>query len=56
VESCGGCVAIGKGMNCLDIPGVRGVGCDGGKCKVFGCQKGWEQTSVNTCAPAEKSR
>lgn len=33
LDSCGGCLSAG-GINCLNIPGVMGVGCVDSTCEV----------------------
>jgi hypothetical protein len=41
IESCGGCVAEGKGEDCTAIEGVSDVACIASKCVVSACRKGW---------------
>ncbi|MBW0491623.1 hypothetical protein O181_031338 [Austropuccinia psidii MF-1] len=38
LTSCGGCVSLNKGENCVEIPGAAGVGCKAGKCFVLSVQ------------------
>lgn len=42
LSSCGGCVTLDAGENCLKIPGAQGVGCLSGSCVVFSVEAGWK--------------
>ncbi|KAG0151626.1 hypothetical protein CROQUDRAFT_506714 [Cronartium quercuum f. sp. fusiforme G11] len=41
LTSCGGCVTMGEGENCLAITGAAGVGCLEGRCVVLSVQIGF---------------
>jgi len=52
IESCGGCVAEGKGVDCTAIEGVSDVACIAAKCVVSTCRKGWKVDAEHaTCVP-----
>ncbi|GAA6062041.1 hypothetical protein JCM10212_005026 [Sporobolomyces blumeae] len=40
LEQCGDCAVMG-GVDCTNLPGVSGVACVNGYCKVEGCLEGW---------------
>ncbi|KAH7325217.1 hypothetical protein B0J17DRAFT_723235 [Rhizoctonia solani] len=44
--NCGGCSSMGRGVSCVDLPGVRGTSCTEGKCMIYTCTKGY-MLSVN---------
>ena len=41
IESCGGCLSEGKGVDCGGIEGVADVNCLRGRCVVATCDRGW---------------
>jgi len=45
LESCGGCVALGKGQDCTAIKGAWNVGCEQGSCKVYTCAAGYKRSA-----------
>lgn len=46
LSSCGGCVTLNDGENCLIIPGAQGVGCLQGKCVVFSVNEGYKMSEA----------
>jgi len=40
IESCGGCAGSGGGVDCTSLPGVDGVSCSVGQCKIQSCMPG----------------
>ncbi|GAA5896221.1 hypothetical protein JCM6882_008522 [Rhodosporidiobolus microsporus] len=42
LDSCGGCASTGEGVDCTNIRGAAGVGCEAGHCVVFSCENGWK--------------
>ncbi|KAF8237843.1 hypothetical protein L208DRAFT_1245223 [Tricholoma matsutake] len=52
LESCGGCVSLGRGQDCTAIPGAWNVGCEQGHCAVYTCAGGFELAPHGTsCIP-----
>jgi hypothetical protein len=52
LESCGGCVALGRGQDCTQIEGAWNVACEQGTCKVYTCEGGYRlYAETNTCVP-----
>lgn len=49
LESCGGCLADGEGVDCTSISHASSVGCVQGKCEVYTCKKGFTP-SGDKCA------
>jgi hypothetical protein len=45
LESCGGCVALGKGQDCTAIKGAWNVGCEQGVCRVYTCASGYRRSA-----------
>ncbi|KAI0639396.1 hypothetical protein C8Q77DRAFT_1152380 [Trametes polyzona] len=45
VQSCGGCVSTGAGVDCTAIDGVGNVGCNNGKCVVLTCAAGYKRSA-----------
>ena len=41
LDSCGGCSSEGTGVDCSQIEGADEVSCDGGRCVVRSCERGW---------------
>jgi hypothetical protein len=41
LESCGGCISDGTGVDCTSISNAASVGCEQGACKVYSCKKGY---------------
>ncbi|CAE6509219.1 unnamed protein product [Rhizoctonia solani] len=39
--NCGGCTSTGRGVSCVDLPGVRGTSCTEGKCMIYTCLRGY---------------
>ncbi|KAL7425067.1 Protein cpl1 [Cryptotrichosporon argae] len=59
LNSCGGCLALGKGQDCTAIPNTRATGCEASSCVVYSCKEGYvvapdRQTCVRrgTATPA----
>lgn len=50
LDSCGGCVSEGTGVDCWSLEGVHGVGCDAGRCLVFSCLSDYELVD-GSCVP-----
>ena len=42
LDSCGGCSSEGTGVDCSQIEGADDVLCEGGRCVVRQCEKGWD--------------
>ncbi|BEJ16440.1 hypothetical protein CspHIS471_0510450 [Cutaneotrichosporon sp. HIS471] len=40
LESCGGCIVGGTGVDCTSLPGAKAVGCEAGVCKIYSCTNG----------------
>ncbi|KDQ63744.1 hypothetical protein JAAARDRAFT_189284 [Jaapia argillacea MUCL 33604] len=45
LESCGGCVSLGKGQDCTAITGAWNVGCEQGSCVVYTCAAGYKRSA-----------
>ncbi|KAL1409980.1 hypothetical protein Q8F55_003980 [Vanrija albida] len=52
IESCGGCVAEGKGQDCSAIEGAGSVACVNAKCVVSSCAPGFALSGNATCTPS----
>ncbi|KAH9822165.1 secreted protein [Melampsora americana] len=53
LDSCGGCVSNGSGVDCWALEGVSGVGCDAGRCLVFSCLSDYELVN-GSCVPRKR--
>jgi hypothetical protein len=50
IESCGGCVAEGRGQDCTAIEGASDVACIASRCVVSACRRGWTSAD-GACVP-----
>jgi len=46
IESCGGCVSLGKGVSCQQLEGVKASSCVEGACRIYSCKRGYVLTTV----------
>ncbi|KAF8806091.1 hypothetical protein BYT27DRAFT_7242952 [Phlegmacium glaucopus] len=52
LDNCGGCVALGQGVSCERVAGVRKTECSRGRCINHSCRSGWVlDKRSNNCIP-----
>jgi len=52
LDNCGGCVALGQGVSCERVAGVKRTECSRGRCINHSCRAGWVlEKRSNTCIP-----
>jgi len=55
--NCGGCVALGQGVDCENVAGVKMTECSRGRCINHSCRSGWVlDKRSNSCIPRPRRK